>query len=145
MKGYRMVTGYKTAMKRKEAPAPLQLLQEKGLLKGRCLDYGCGKGPWLDMDGFDPHWKPERPKGLYDTITCIYVLNVVDNTTENNIVVDIFDHLKPGGIAYFAVRRDIPKEGKPGRDCVQRYVEYQNGLVIEKKGGYAIYSIHRVI
>ena len=44
------------------------------------LDFGCGRGTdaaTYGMDAYDPYWRPEKPTGPYDTIVCIYVLNVV--------------------------------------------------------------------
>jgi hypothetical protein len=65
------------------------------------------------MDCYDPYWQPKMPTGLFDTITCIYVLNVVSKQEEDAIIHEIKSKLKLNGIAYFSVRRDIPVSGTP--------------------------------
>jgi ATP adenylyltransferase len=134
--------GAMTAIARSFPPEPLKWLYERGLIYGRTLDYGSGRGCWYDMTCYDPHWRPGYPTGKYDTITCIYVLNVVPAKVEFKIVKDIKDLLKLGGIAYFAVRRDLPREGKAGRGIWQRYVELPMELISETRTR-AIYAMRR--
>ena len=98
---------------------PMSWLKRKGKLKGKILDYGCGFGSdadllnntGADVDKFDTYYFNTAPSGQYDTITCIYVLNVVEPVIQTDILLEISRLLKPGGKAYFAVRRDIKKEG----------------------------------
>lgn len=101
---------HKTAIRRKAMSAPAKLLQSKGLIKGRVLDYGCGHGydaTALGADGYDPFWKPTEPQGLYDTILCTYVLNVIEDVEERRRVLDrIKNLLAPNGNAYVSVRND---------------------------------------
>jgi len=116
------VSGYQTAISRKIPPEPLSMLKDQGLIIGKALDYGSGRGCWFGMDCYDPYWKPERPKAKYDTIVCNYVLNVVKESEQVAIIQDITDLLIDGGKAYFTVRRDIPETGQQGRGTIQRYV-----------------------
>lgn len=115
-------TGYQTAISRKEPPEPLKWLHDNDYIKGRAFDFGSGRGCWFGMECYDPYYRPEMPQGKFDTITCIYVLNVVTEEEQGFIIENIRKILKPNGQAYFAVRRDIPKSGKQGRGTIQRYV-----------------------
>lgn len=89
------------------------------------LDYGCGKGfdaDYYGLDRYDPHYFPELDRSKqYDYIFCNYVLNVVDEKTECDIILDIHSLLKPTGKAYFAVRRDMPITGRIMNGYRQRY------------------------
>lgn len=108
-----------TAKEREKQSFPISWLHKKGFIKGTVLDYGCGHGKdveflkskGLKAVGFDPHYKNEYPNGKFDTITCIYVLNVVNTITQSDILMSVSELLKSGGKAYFVVRRDITKEG----------------------------------
>jgi len=135
------VTGYQTAILRKPPPEPLTWLYKHGLLRGRVLDYGSGRQHWYDTDYYDPHWAPKPPFGLYDTIVCNYVLNVVDEDTQEDVIRKVKALLKPGGTAYFTVRRDLPKEGKQGRGVWQRYVEL-NMPTLHKNATREIYAFY---
>jgi hypothetical protein len=113
------------------------------LIKGRALDYGCGRGfdaNYYGLDAYDPVWCPASIEGRYDTITCLYVLNVIDASAQKNVLQQLKELLADGGTAYVAVRRDLPKDGKPGRGCFQRYVELDVKKVRETSG-YAIYAV----
>lgn len=135
-----MVTGHQTAISRRQEPEPTKWLASHGKLYGRCLDYGCGRKTFRDMAGYDPYWMPERPTGKFDTIICNYVLNVVDAETEKEIIRDILSLLAPYGKAYFAVRRDLPENGKHGRGCFQRNVHLALPLISNTKTR-AIYEL----
>lgn len=108
-----------TAIDRKETSFPTRFLLEKGLVQGRVLDFGCGKMMDLkalqqqgfDVVGFDPHYLNEWPEGQFDTILCHYVLNVLLPLEQTYVLMAIAELLKPGGTAYFTVRRDLKREG----------------------------------
>ena len=109
------------------------------------------------MSGHDPYWKPGRlgTRGShegtcymffdsvdvrFDTITCIYVLNVVPENMQKRIIRHIRFLLKPNGVAYIAVRRDLPRAGRKGRSVEQRYVEL-DFPVYSETSTYAIYQV----
>jgi len=101
---------HKTAIVRKNPSVPMRWLDQKGLLVGRMLDYGCGRGKdacTYGMATYDPHYQPVMPAGLFDTITCNYVLNVIESHEERKLVLlRMWFRLQTGGRAYITVRND---------------------------------------
>ncbi len=103
-----------TAISRKGYPAPTKWLVEQNLIRGRTLDYGCGKCAPLnpiDWDNYDPHHYPCVIVGGYDTILCNYVLCVLPRNERIEVLRQIQFLLKSDGIAYISVRNDRPKNG----------------------------------
>lgn len=108
-----------TAKERNTISFPARILLERNLLIGNALDYGCGlgsdvnllKGKGINMSGYDPYYFPEKPTEKFDTIICFYVLNVLMQEEQSDVIMEISALLKPNGKAYFAVRRDITYEG----------------------------------
>ena len=137
------VQGSETAIYRTTPPEPFRWLKEKGLIRGRVLDYGPGRGQWYGATRYDPEQYPHWPEGRYDTIVVNYVLNIVDEETQADVIRKVQGLLAPGGIAYFSVRRDLPKEGKAGRGTYQRYVVLPFNIVHETSAR-VIYSWQNV-
>jgi SAM-dependent methyltransferase len=136
--------GARTAMTRSKPSLPMLELEKRGLLTGRMLDYGAGKGLDADhfgMEKYDPTFWPQRPTTTFDTITCNYVLNVVPPDAEDEILADIEDLLAPGGTAYIAVRRDVKEDGLTGSGTYQRWVSLDLPILAEKKGAFLIYVL----
>lgn len=82
-----------TAISRKSPSAPMMYLAKMGLLKGKMLDYGCGRGYDADAFGmakYDPFWFKcdDFCAGEFDTITCNYVLNVIEDFKERKALVE---------------------------------------------------------
>lgn len=108
-----------TAKEREGPSFPLKYLLREGCVSGRVLDYGCGFGAdvqhlrrrGFDVTGYDPYYAPERPEGRFDTILCLYVLNVLLPDEQAQVLMDVSERLAPGGTAYFAVRRDVGRGG----------------------------------
>lgn len=108
-----------TAKERTSISFPAKLLLQQNLLLGNVLDFGCGLGKdvdvlklkSIDIVGYDPYYFKIYPTGKFDTILCFYVLNVLQQEEQANVLMEISRLLKPNGKAYFAVRRDIQKEG----------------------------------
>jgi hypothetical protein len=117
---------FKTAITRKCLSAPMKWLQDQDLLMGRCLDYGCGRGfdaSELGMESYDPYWQPLTPRGRFDTVTCVYVLNVLPESSEQGVVASIYKYLNDGGLGYIAVRRDVANlNGETSTGTFQRNV-----------------------
>ena len=108
-----------TAKERDKLSFPVRQLLEQNLLKGKVLDFGCGHGAdveflqekGIEIQGYDPHYFNQYPTEKFDTIICIYVLNVLLPTQQSQVIIEISELLKPGGTAYFGVRRDVKYEG----------------------------------
>jgi diadenosine tetraphosphate (Ap4A) HIT family hydrolase len=108
-----------TAIERKYLSFPAKVLLKNNLLKGKILDFGCGFGTDVkllkkenfDIIGYDPHYFPQYPQGKFNTILCFYVLNVLLKNDQERVIMEVSQLLKPGGKAYFAVRRDLKKQG----------------------------------
>jgi len=108
-----------TAKERATMSFPSRFLMNNIKLSGRILDFGCGLGSdveslkkkGFDVFGYDPHFFPVYPKEKFDTIICLYVLNVLFTEEQTTVLMQVSSLLKEGGKAYFAVRRDIQYEG----------------------------------
>lgn len=110
---------YLTAIKRTDLSVPTRYLLQHELLKGKILDFGCGFGfdtdelkrQGYDITGYDYYYRPDFPKGKFDTIICNYVLNVLEPYAQAEVLMNVANLLSPKGTAYFAVRRDLTEEG----------------------------------
>ena len=129
-----------TAIKREKNSFPLNIILKKNLIVGDVLDYGCGHGAdveylkekGINVQGYDPNFFPESPVGKFDTIICFYVLNVLPLEEEKKIIANVSSLLKPNGKAYFAIRRDIVKEGKRFHVKHKKYT-YQRKVYLDQK------------
>ena len=114
------------AIKRKKPSKAATIIVGQGLAVGRVLDYGCGFGfdaDYYAWDAYDPYYRPTKPEGKFNTIICISVINALTRNNRNKVYSYINGLLAPGGMAYFAVPRDIPKTGKLGmHHSIQNYV-----------------------
>jgi 2-polyprenyl-3-methyl-5-hydroxy-6-metoxy-1,4-benzoquinol methylase len=143
---------HQTAIKRGMMSLPATYLLQRDLLKGRVLDYGCGRGDdvrclnkvlgvhdWSAVVGYDPHWQPHMPDELFDTVICTYVLNVILDGDERVAVIEnVLAKLKPDGHAYITVRRDITSDTSS-----QRVVELDEVTLVHAKGKFEIYHLHK--
>lgn len=108
-----------TVKERVRESLPIRHLLKQGLINGRVLDFGCGLGvdvnflrrKGYNVTGYDPHYAPEIPQGKFDTIICLYVLNVLLPEEQSHVLMAVSELLHPTGSAYFAVRRDIQRNG----------------------------------
>jgi len=137
----------KSAISRSVLSAPARYIEKHHFWDEQTaiLDYGCGKGAdanHLDTARYDPFYFPNPTSSKYYIILCTYVLNVVDEPTQVNILKDIQNLLYPGGIAFISIRRDIPKgvtEIK-GKEYSQRYVTL-DATTYHKTNNYETYII----
>jgi len=90
------------------------------------LDWGCGHGTdveHLKCDGYDPHFQPELPLGVYDTILCTYVLNTIPGYFDRAAILEeAIEYLKIGGWIYVSVRKGANLNGWTSRNTWQGYV-----------------------
>lgn len=136
-----------TAITRKKPSLPMQYLEEQGLLVGEMLDYGCGRGfdaDYYGMDKFDAYFQPNFPLKKYNTVTCNFVLNVIEfDSIIEKVISNIKDLLKEGGKAYITVRRDKFEEGWTCKNTFQRYITLGFPVQVEKKGKWIMYVIEK--
>jgi len=60
------------------------------------------------MEGYDPYHRPVKLSGKFETITCNYVLNVIESPQERlSVMRAILSYLKKTGKAYISVRKDL--------------------------------------
>lgn len=123
---------WRTAIARRKPSLPLRIVIDRFSKEVKILDYGCGRGfdveylksMGYDVQGYDPHFsKYNHPEILtddtYDVVLCFYVLNILLPEDRIKVIKDIYRILKPGGVAYFAVRDKSEKiTGIPFRDGV---------------------------
>ena len=142
---YKNIKKHLTARVRFRPSAPLQRLKFKNMIKGKTLDFGCGRGfdaKYLECDKYDPHYQPVWPQDTYDTILCTYVLNVLEPNEEGYILNDIRELLNEDGVAYITVRRDVKNEGYNFRGTYQRNVILEEEIFYEGSS-YCTYIIRR--
>ncbi len=137
-----------TAIQRTKLSAPARYLLEHDLLKGRILDYGCGRGDLVSfayregMRQYDPYWFNEPlKKADFDTVYCGYVLNVLPKEKRLEVLVNIIVFLKEGGKGYVAVRRDVKKEGRRKCGTEQYNVVLPGHEVLVENRSFAIYVL----
>ncbi len=110
----------------KTASKTARFLDEHRLLRGRVLDYGCGFGFDADHFGweaFDPHYRQEPPQGVFDTIVCNHVANMLTRDSRQELFRALQALLAPQGKAYVSVSRKLPRSGKVAlRKRIQNYV-----------------------
>ena len=131
-----MNNSHKTAIYRNAPSVPMRILHDRGLLVGRMLDYGCGRGfdaNFFGMESYDPYYAPDMPEGEFDTITCNYVFNVLEEKHEQALLSNIKDKLKKNGVAYISVYRDIRKYGFTSKGTFQRDVILDLPVLIETR------------
>ena len=140
---------WRTAIVRRKLSKPIRRLIESGLInptKDKVLDFGCGRGfdaLSLGFTAYDPHFFPTKPKGTYDIIVCNFVLNVLPESFESDILTDIRCKLRKGGRAYITVRRDIKKTGYTKNGTYQRNVVLTNASSLYKDSDLEIYTIQK--
>lgn len=141
----------RTAKVRKKLSGPMEYLNKHGLISSVALDYGCGRGDdaeILALSKYDPFWYPSHErlvKGLYDTVTCNYVLNVLPADKDREKVVEMVRSLLDvGGKAYISVRRDKDwlAGGKYIKGKGQAYVVL-NEKVLYENSKFCIYVLEK--
>lgn len=139
-----------TAITRNKPSSPTRYLIGKDLLQGNILDFGCGKGfdvsylreKGFEITGYDPYFFPNKPSGLYDTIICHYVINVLEKEKESEVLNEISNYLKENGTAFITVRRDIKNEVHTSKGTYQRNVTIDLP-VIKENSNYCIYKLKK--
>lgn len=153
-----------TAIKRRSLSAPIAWLVRHHYLRSgqsKILDYGCGYGSDVKLlkdwnhgqlvEGYDPYQTEfcafDGMLDLYfDVVLCTYVLNVVDEQTQADIIRKMWYYTKANGHMYFSVRRDVAKgttvyKHSDGTWHLQRFVELNTKyfMKIHENTKFAIY------
>lgn len=129
-----------TAKERERLSFPTKFLLNKNLLTGDVLDFGCGfgkdvvllKAKGINITGYDKHYYPKYPAKKFDTITCIYVLNVLLPEEQAIVLMELSQLVKPTGKVFIAVRRDLQFEGFRIHKLHQKKT-YQCNVVLNSK------------
>ena len=141
-----MSNAHKTAISRNKPSAPIRALDKAGLLVGRVLDYGSGKGRdacEYGMESYDPHFQPVMPDGYFDTIVCTFVLNVVPGEAERvAILSDIASRLTDTGCAYVTVRTDKARLNGYTKIGTWKGVIKLDAQIVAKGSGYVTYKVY---
>lgn len=114
-KGSRSVTTaqgfHRTAIARTGPSAPRRAWEQAGLLGGRVLDYGSGRGADCEATAtrcYDPHHPDPKvrkaPSGDYDAVTLTYVLNVLPPDERKRTLQAAAKRVRRGGRLLVAVR-----------------------------------------
>lgn len=129
-----------TAKEREYLSFPAKMLFNQNLLIGDVLDFGCGLGndvKLLDLngvkiEGYDKHYYPTFPAKKFDTIICLYVLNVLLHEEQATVLMELSQLVKPTGKIYIAVRRDLQFEGFRTHK-IHQVKTYQCNVVLNSK------------
>lgn len=129
-----------TAKERVTLSFPSKILFNQNLLVGEVLDFGCGFGndvkllqeKGIKIEGYDKHYFPDYPKKKFDTIICLYVLNVLMPEEQATVLMELSQLVKPTGKVYIAVRRDLQFEGFRTHKLHQKKT-YQCNVILNSK------------
>lgn len=129
-----------TAKERVTLSFPSKILFNQNLLVGEVLDFGCGFGndvkllqeKGIKIEGYDKHYFPDYPKKKFDTIICLYVLNVLMPEEQATVLMELSQLIKPTGKVYIAVRRDLQYEGFRMHKLHQKKT-YQCNVILNSK------------
>ena len=158
-----MSCAHLTAIARKNPSAPMKWLCANNHIVGDILDYGCGRGKdveWLNsmadkhklegkrVVGYDPYYAPNTIQNgmarCFDTITCNFVLNVIESDLDRqSTIMHIQGLLRSYGRAYVTIRSDKAKlKGYTKRGTFQTYVDMTpfGFKLLHKGSGYEIYE-----
>lgn len=147
----------KTARARRKMSTVGMWLLKMGHLRGRVLDFGCGRGDLAEFIAafpgckpeshfpseiyqWDPNWQPKRPRGKFDTVACIYVLNVLPPAARKKALQDAQSFVRNGGRLYVAVRRDLDTEPNVGPDQYSVKLGQSFRSIYRRSGKFEIYE-----
>lgn len=124
-----LAPSWKTAMMRRGSSRPCRLFwriiaqrlfRDQGRKRIRLLDFGCGHGNDLEFYedsssveavGYDPHFMPDMPTGLFDVVMCNYVLNVIETEEQRlEALTMMWSFVKPRGYLFLAARPSLDIE-----------------------------------
>lgn len=136
-----------TAIVRKRRSIPAAKLFKAGLIKGKVLDYGCGRGAdvkfYKNAVGYDPYYRPDLKvlTKQYDTVICTYVANIL-NYEERKKLYRVLRKL--GRNIFITVRRNIKKDGFTNKGTYQEtvYIDQEvKAKLLWENTNYATYQL----
>jgi len=147
-----------TALARTAPSSPTRRCFEAGLIEGKVLDYGSGKGEdgrflrsrGVSATDYDPYFHPKRPTGRYPWVQLVYVLNVLPPQERAKALRGAARYVAPGGALMAAVRPadDIAENARDGgwkktadgytttRDTFQRGFTQSELTALLKRAGF---------
>lgn len=144
----------RTAIARKGPSRPLRAALQANAVKGRVLDYGCGRGAdvavltalGIKAFGCDPYFQPRKPRGKFQTVLMTYVVNVLQTPQRNETLRDAWKRVKSGGRLIVTARtekeiEDAAKRGnwRPCREVgggwITSVYTYQRGYTVRSLAG----------
>lgn len=136
----------RTAISRRGLSAPSAYLLDQGLLVGRILDFGCGKGDLAsflagDIEEYDPYYVPQRPRGKFDVVVCNYVLCVLPKKARAKALQDARRYVRASGALYASVRRDLLSSQPGTLGTRQFHLELTFPTLVHRRGQFEIYVI----
>lgn len=116
----------------------------KSAPQGHGFDTDELKRQGFDIEGYDSCYRANYPEGKFNTIICIYVLNVLEPYAQAEVMWEISNLLASGGTVYYAVRRDLKEEGFRWHAIHKQYTYQCNVILpyksVTKNKGFEIYQ-----
>lgn len=112
------MAGFRTAQNRGAPSLPMAWYKTGGRLRGKILDFGCGRDvpvSGVQIARYDPAYQPDLTTltEQYDTITLNYVLNVIPLEAHRaQLLLALRALLNPGGRLLIAVYRKGDQDSK---------------------------------
>ena len=143
----------RTAISRKNASRPLKAALYINAVHGRVLDFGCGKGKdvaeLLDLGykvvGYDPNFRPVKPRGRFQTVLMTYVINVLQVAERNAALQEAWDRVKKGGRLIITARSEAEIEQEAAK---RKWAKADWGYVTRAdtyQRGYNLFQLKRVV
>ena len=125
---------HRTALSRRGPSRPLRHFSDQGLVRGRVLDFGSGRGADCAAAAvrcYDPHHPRSQvralPQGQFDTVLAIYVLNVLPASERRRALRGAAARVRPGGHLLLAARSQQDSGYQAARDWSRQgdgYAQY---------------------
>jgi len=143
----------RTAISRKKASRPLRAALRLDAIHGRVLDFGCGKGKDVDelqdlgykVIGYDPNFRPAKPRGRFQTVLMTYVINVLQTKERNEALLKAWSYVKKGGRLIVTARteREVYVEALKGNWETVAW-GYRTGSGTFQRG-YTLYALQTLM
>jgi SAM-dependent methyltransferase len=134
---------YETANSRRQAYNVLRGVDElrylDRVLSGTVLDYGSGEGDlaeMLDGKGYDPIKQPQMPKGLFDTVFCVHVIEHVKDHIK--LIQDMKSKLSHNGLLIIVCHNVVGWPNKRAREPWHRWLFGKDIVQIIEAEGFKL-------